>query len=713
MNSHQGLPAQLPRKEIVTQPPLGGQDMPEILDPPERTIESSAAVVGVIDAIVDGTSDQVETASAEMDKVAAAIHHPRSVWAVPILTAGMFITAAALYWTALWGKGPLSVDTQLTWWMLAVGFILAESMTVHLPVQRDSHTISMSEIPLVLGLAMAAPGAVVVGRAIAGTLVLAARRQPPVKLTFNLALFTLETTVALATYRTVLGTASPASPQGWLATMAAIAVAVTVSAALVDIVIAWSDRRRRLAEIIRSFSVGSLISIAVGFVGTIAVVVVDYEPQATLLLAAAMALFFMLFRAFGALSRRHDDLSSLYEFTNQVDGTFGSRDIAVVTLREAVSILRAERGEIILSDSADCDASFLGFSAGQSPSQRRMPVVEVAGLFDISQDSKGARKFGPETRDSQLRIALGGNTSTGMISPVRHGDGSIGVLVVAGRTGIAKRFSNADLELLDTIANHASLTLERARVIEQLQNEIAEKQILIRSKDQLIAAVSHELRTPLTGVLGFAEMLRDNRYDFSDEDEDSMLKSIADEAADLTNLVEDLITAARAQMGSLTIVPGSVLLRPLITRVVESTAGTAHHIVVAGPDATVIADDGRVRQILRNLITNAQRYGGHQIHVASQIHGESAHIRVSDNGDGIPESDQERIFAPYESAHDPGTQPGSLGLGLTISRSLARLMNGDLSYHRVDGWTTFDFRLPLQTEPSLDDRAATVEFEVV
>ncbi|MCP4304057.1 MAG: hypothetical protein GY788_04075 [bacterium] len=514
-------------------------------------------------------------------------------------------------------------------------------------------------------------------------------------------------------YRTVIGSAAPVSPRGWFAAMVAIALAVTVSAALVDIVIAWSDRRRRLSEIIRSFSVSSIISIAVGFAGTIAVVVLEYEPRAVLLLAAATALFFILFRAFGSLSRRHDDLSSLYEFTNQVDGTLGSRDIAVVTLREAVSILRAEHGEIILSDSARSDASYLGFSAGESPAQRRMPVADAAGLFELSLGSISSRKFGPETRDSQLPIALGGSAVTGMIAPIRHGDGSIGVLVVTGRTGLTKRFSAADLDLLDTIANHASLTLERALVIEQLQNEIAEKQLLIRSKDQLIAAVSHELRTPLTGVLGFAEMLRDSRHDFSDEDEDSMLKSIADEAADLSNLVEDLLTAAHAQMGSLTIVPGSVPLRPLISRVVETTAGSAHHIVVTGPDATVIADDGRIRQILRNLITNAQRYGGHQIHVACQIDGADAHIRVSDNGDGIPESDQERIFAPYESAHDPGTQPGSLGLGLTISRSLARLMDGDLSYYRIDGWTVFDFRLPLQTEPLPAEQPATVEFQPV
>ncbi len=647
-----------------------------------------------------------------IDTLAEATKHQRAVWVVPILTTAMLVAVAALYLLFLKGETEIEPPARLTWWMLAIGFALSESMMVHLPARRDSHTISMSEIPLVLGLAMAAPVAVIGGRLLAGAVILSSRRQPAIKLTFNLALFTLETTIALVFYRLVLGVASPASPQGWLAAMVAISLAVTTSAALVDVVIALSDRRRKLSEIIRSFAVGSLISIAVGFIGTIAVVVVEHEPRAIILLGTAMTFFFVLFRAFGALSRRHDDLSSLYEFTNQVDGTLGSREIAVVTLREAVSVLRVEHGEIILSDAADDDASYLGFSAGQHPAQHRLPIDEVAELFEISRREKTHRVFGPETRDSELRIALGGESSCGMISAIRHGDGSIGVLVATGRTGISKRFSAADLDLLDTIANHASLTLERARVIEQLQNEIDEKQTLIRSKDQLIAAVSHELRTPLTGVLGFAEMLRDSRYDFTKEDEDTMLASIAEEAADLTNLVEDLLTAARAQMGSLTIVPGAVDLRPLVSRVVETTSGTPHHIVVSGGDATVHADDGRVRQILRNLITNAQRYGGQQVHVSTEITGRVAHIRVSDNGDGIPQNDQERIFAPYESAHDPGTQPGSLGLGLTISRSLARLMGGDLSYHRDDGWTTFDFTLPL-VEDNPRPTTATVEIKPV
>jgi signal transduction histidine kinase len=657
----------------------------------------------------------VQPEASSVTQEVGAVGRPHRVpWATSVMTTGMLVATLIGFYILLRFDTPDGLTDYSSWWVLAIGFVLAESMVVHLPVQRDSHTISMSEIPLVIGLALAPPIAVVFARLVAGALVLTLRRQPLLKLTFNLSLFTLETTVALVVYRSILGMAQPWEPVGWLAAMVAIGVAVTVSAALVDIVIALNDRRRRLREIVRSFAVGSLISIAVGFLGTIAVVIIHYQPRAIVLLAVTMAFLFMLFRSFGRLSLRHDDLRSLYSFTNQVDGTLGARDIAVVTLREAVSILRAEHGEIILSDSTQSQTSYLGFSAGRDPAQRQLPVDDVAELCRIALGARTERRFGPEDRAGRLRLVLGAHAvPCGMIAPIKRGKSSVGVLMVTGRTGVAKRFSSSELELLDTIANHASLTLERAQVIEQLQTEIAAKQDVIRSKDQLIAAVSHELRTPLTGVLGFAEMLRDHRGEFSPEDEDAMLQSIAAEASDLNNLVEDLLTAARARMGSLTIVPAPVPLEPLVARVVETTADAAHRVTVGVEKTTAFADEGRVRQIMRNLITNAQRYGGEEIEIATKVEGYAIHLTVSDNGDGIPEDDQERIFAPYESAHNPGTQPGSLGLGLAISRMLARLMDGDLSYRRRNGWTMFDFVLPAYTEPDAMSVPTTVELERV
>jgi signal transduction histidine kinase len=106
-----------------------------------------------------------------------------------------------------------------------------------------------------------------------------------------------------------------------------------------------------------------------------------------------------------------------------------------------------------------------------------------------------------------------------------------------------------------------------------------------------------------------------------------------------------------------------------------------------------MADPTRVRQIVRNLITNALRYGGSTITVTTGSRGETAYVQVRDDGPGIPEEKRDRIFEPYESAHEAVGMPGSVGLGLTISRKLARLLGGDLSY-RSDGGSLFELTLP-------------------
>jgi signal transduction histidine kinase len=102
-----------------------------------------------------------------------------------------------------------------------------------------------------------------------------------------------------------------------------------------------------------------------------------------------------------------------------------------------------------------------------------------------------------------------------------------------------------------------------------------------------------------------------------------------------------------------------------------------------------------VRQIVRNLATNAQRYGGDAIRVEMDRGNDRATLRVIDDGAGVPEDDRERIFEPYASAHGVAGHPGSIGLGLAISRKLARLMGGDLTYRYQDGESIFEFTLPV------------------
>jgi signal transduction histidine kinase len=204
----------------------------------------------------------------------------------------------------------------------------------------------------------------------------------------------------------------------------------------------------------------------------------------------------------------------------------------------------------------------------------------------------------------------------------------------------------------------------------------------MNSKDELIAAVSHELRTPLTAVLALAQELQ-SADGLSAEDRSQFLGLIVEQSRELTHLVEDLLVASRLETGQLKVTAERISLAeqaaqtlrglPLPEgRTVEPPAG----------DALAWADGVRVRQILRNLLTNAFRYGGSHICIAVEQRAATAVLTVGDDGPGVPPAEQERIFQPYERAHQSPGKPGSLGLGLSVSRRLARLMGGDLSYQR-------------------------------
>ncbi|GBE25201.1 aerobic respiration control sensor protein ArcB [bacterium BMS3Bbin02] len=224
---------------------------------------------------------------------------------------------------------------------------------------------------------------------------------------------------------------------------------------------------------------------------------------------------------------------------------------------------------------------------------------------------------------------------------------------------------------------------------------------LVRSKDEFIASVSHELRTPLTAVIGFAELLRDTGANLSPGESEEMIRSITEQASDIANIVEDLLVAARAEIDTLHVNEVPVHLRAQLTQVLETTrVASPHQIEIVGQPVIALADPGRVRQILRNLLTNAARYGGTHIQIRMHSDGSSAFLQVCDDGPGVPEHDSETIFEPYRRSHVTPGRPGSVGLGLTVSRTLARLMGGDLTYRYDNGISIFELTLPVSDDSS-------------
>jgi signal transduction histidine kinase len=220
---------------------------------------------------------------------------------------------------------------------------------------------------------------------------------------------------------------------------------------------------------------------------------------------------------------------------------------------------------------------------------------------------------------------------------------------------------------------------------------------IMRSKDQFIAAVSHELRTPLAAVLGFAEEVRDEMVDT--DPLRSMVEVIADQSAEMAAIIEDLLVVARSSFDSVPLAPRPISLD---TEAITVTDAISPRLTKAPQrrlgSVKAFADPIRVRQIVRNLLTNADRYGGDEVVVHTRTEDSTAILEVRDNGDALQPELRERIFEPYESSGPVGGQPAAIGLGLAVSRTLAELMSGTLKYRHEDGWSVFELRLPVEAD---------------
>jgi signal transduction histidine kinase len=249
-------------------------------------------------------------------------------------------------------------------------------------------------------------------------------------------------------------------------------------------------------------------------------------------------------------------------------------------------------------------------------------------------------------------------------------------------------WSERDVSFLRTIADILSAFYERSQNRARLEHSLA-------SKDQLIASVSHELRTPLTAVVGLAEELMTAGDAFDVEERKQLMGIVAESSREMADLVEDLLVAARSEDGTLSVFPDRVDLSLLAQSVVSQLIiPDGVEVEVEDADSVAYGDPVRIRQIIRNLLTNAFRYGESPITISvAQTQGRAT-LDVRDCGPGIPDADRERIFEPYGRSDSSRTVKASIGLGLALSRRLARLMDGSLTYVEGDG-AIFRLSLPL------------------
>jgi len=241
---------------------------------------------------------------------------------------------------------------------------------------------------------------------------------------------------------------------------------------------------------------------------------------------------------------------------------------------------------------------------------------------------------------------------------------------------------------------------KRAEV--ELMTAVQREKELSELKSKFLSMASHEFRTPLATILSSSELLERYAERIDPEEKASLLHSIESGAKRMNELINDVLTLGRAESGVLRLNPARLDLRELCQRVVREfriALGRAHMVRLNDRfDLPAVEMDERLlRHILENLLSNAAKYSpeGSEIIVTLARRAEEVLIDVQDQGIGIPEPDQARLFETFHRASNVENRPGT-GLGLAIVRKAVDLHGGSISFASAPGQgTRFSVRLPV------------------
>lgn len=279
-----------------------------------------------------------------------------------------------------------------------------------------------------------------------------------------------------------------------------------------------------------------------------------------------------------------------------------------------------------------------------------------------------------------------------------------------GQASTVARFLVAFFVPVAVILTYRELVRRQQHEVE-LQRRLDLERELAVARDEFIANASHELRTPLTGITGMAMILEEDPAVKNSEFASELLDVIIGESGDLERMVEDLLTTARLDAGALQFTFDNVEVHDEVVEVAASLTRSGLHVSVDCAPGRIRADQLRLRQVVRNLLSNAKKYGGPDVHVDGSVEGRTYLLTVSDDGMGLPDEIAANAFQRFvHQGHETATTD-SVGLGLSIVKSLTDGMGGSVKYERVAGRTRFLVRLPLATQDASangdrDDAAA-------
>jgi two-component system, NtrC family, sensor kinase len=279
-----------------------------------------------------------------------------------------------------------------------------------------------------------------------------------------------------------------------------------------------------------------------------------------------------------------------------------------------------------------------------------------------------------------------------------------GVLVLARRS--VRAFTDRQIELVTNFASQAVIAIENVRLFDEIQDKSRQLAEASERKSQFLASMSHELRTPLNAIIGLTEMMVSNAARFGTEKALEPLRRVNAAGTHLLGLINEVLDLSKIEAGKLELNSEPVNL----ARLVDEVIGTAGQLADKNQNRLIVeaqenigalnADPMRLKQILLNLLSNACKFtkeGEVALRVRKVADGRDwVELAVADTGIGLTAEQQAKLFQEFTQADSlTARRYGGTGLGLALSRKLARMMGGDVTVtSEPSKGSVFTVRLP-------------------
>ena len=382
-------------------------------------------------------------------------------------------------------------DPELPWFLLALVVAATERWPVHLEFRRSAHSFSLTDVPVTLALlfcgGLAGVGAIAAGSVVA----LALRRLPPLKFVFNLMQFVLATALGYVVVHVIAGPGAEFGPWVWLGVLVALQLGGLITIALITAAMWMTEGSLSREQVRQMFGMDAVVTATNTSLALLLAVILVQEPRAGPILLIPIGIAFRGYRSYVNERQRHEKLEFLYEANR---GLSESREVAqalVGLLARALEAYRSEQAEVLLFSSEG--GSPLRTSLGPNGEKESMTAVDPDDAAALSALLAG--KSGPITvEEPQFANARSYLKSRGvrhaMLAELRGEERTVGLIMLANRSGFSRRFTADDLALFDTLAANASAALQYDR-LEQAVSELRDLQ------EQLRYQAYHD---PLTGL---------------------------------------------------------------------------------------------------------------------------------------------------------------------------------------------------------------------